>query len=105
MFGAKSTAYPCGKFAGIQEFYLGNILDQSLSTIIKSRKYLDYLDIANYLSDKCYQCRWVRVCNNGCTYERYRGDGNFDKIAPFCKTWKAAFEYIEGKVEETRSLG
>lgn len=94
------SVYPCGKFAGIQEFKFGNIIKNSLSEILQSRKYSEYLSIAGYLPSECINCRWLRVCNNGCTYDRYTG-GGFKDISPFCPTWKSMFEHIEKKVLET----
>jgi len=94
------SVYPCGKFAGIQKFRLGNIKENSLSEILQSQQYSEYLSIAGHLSSECINCRWIKVCNNGCTYDRYTG-GDFKDISPFCTTWKSMLEHIEKKVQET----
>lgn len=98
---ADGSVYPCGKFAGIQEFHLGNILYEPLNEIIKGEKYLSYLNKAYDIPMKCKECKWLKACHNGCTYDKYRGNGEFDEFTPFCETWKTILEHIECRVQET----
>jgi len=98
---SNGSVYPCGKFAGIPEFYLGDINTQALIEILNSQACLEYLQIANHVPDKCLACSWFSVCHNGCTYDRYMGNGQFMEVSPFCETWRAAYEYVDGRVQET----
>ena len=98
---ADGSVYPCGKFAGIPEFNLGNILTQPLREILKSQAFLDYLRVADSVPTKCAECKWLDVCHNGCTYERYVGAGQFSEVNPFCETWSAAYQYVDARIRET----
>jgi uncharacterized protein len=97
------NVYPCGKFAGIEKFCLGSILDKPLHEIISSQKYVSYLNIASEIPEKCQSCKWVHACNNGCTYDRYKSNGEFETVTPFCDSWTSLFNHIENRVNETLS--
>ena len=95
---AGGEVYPCDKFCGISEFVLGNILKQSLVEILNSQPYLSCLEIASYVPDKCKGCKWLNICRNGCTYDRYVGSRQFVDVSPFCETWRGALEYVNARV-------
>lgn len=98
---ADGGVYPCGKFSGIPEFYLGNIREQSLLTILHSRAYQEYLATARHVPNECRSCKWLTVCNNGCTYDRYIGNGKFEELTPFCFVWSDLYEYVESTIHRT----
>lgn len=102
-FDADGSVYPCGKFAGIQELKMGNINTQSIFDIINNDISTSYLEVANLKPQKCDNCKWFLFCHNGCTYDRYVGNGKFIELSPYCRTWAEAYTYVEKRTIETLS--
>ncbi|MDP1710328.1 MAG: radical SAM protein [candidate division WWE3 bacterium] len=98
---ADGSAYPCGKFAGVPELQLGNISEQSFPAINCSRIRQDYLAIANSMPNECRSCRWLKVCNNGCTYDRCISGGEFEALSPFCAVRKGIFGHVDAAIKRT----
>ena len=98
---ADGSVYPCGKFAGVSELQLGNISKQSFPAINCSRVRQDHLTIAGFRPEECRSCRWLKVCNNGCPYDRYRSNGEFEALSPFCTVRKGIFEYVDTAIRKT----
>lgn len=96
---ADGSIYPCGKFSGIPEFYLGNINEKSLVEILKNPVYQTWLDKRKCLPDKCKACQYVKACNNGCTYERYLGDNRFTELSPYCEVWSGLYDHINNRIK------
>ncbi len=97
---ADGGVYPCGKFAGIPELYLGNIHESSIENILSGEIYKSYLERVAFVPEKCKECKWYQSCHNGCTYERYLSKGKFSDISPFCEIWENAYEYADAKAQE-----
>jgi uncharacterized protein len=97
------SIYPCGKFAGLPGFKLGNVNEQPLSEILECAAYKSFLALRVDLPSRCQVCKWSKVCNNGCSYERYLGNGQFAEYTPFCQTWNGMYEYVEGKIKTLQS--
>ncbi len=100
---ADGTIYPCGKFSGVPEFKLGNIMEHSLSEILETPVYKAWLSQREVLPEKCQNCRFGRVCNNGCTYERYIGDGKYAELSPYCEVWYGLYEHIDARIQELKN--
>lgn len=96
--------YPCGKFAGLNEFCLGNINNNDMSTALKSKEREYYLKNASHKSSDCIKCKWRNKCNNGCNYERYLGNGKFSEKNPLCNIWYEMYEYMYYKVSCTKKI-
>jgi len=94
---SEGNVYPCDKFLGISEFYLGNINETTINSIYTSKRYFELLDISNTLPVECKQCLWCTKCLNGCSFDRYVGGDIFLQKTPFCETWKGMFEYLSNR--------
>ena len=99
---ADGSVYPCGKFSGIPEFYLGNVNVQPLAEILQNPVYTAWLDQRNRLPTRCQGCKYVKACNNGCTYERYLGDGRYAELSPYCDVWTGLYDHIDGRIQALR---
>lgn len=97
---ADGSVYPCGKFSGVPEYYLGNIKNQSLKKITENPIYQDWLDVRKILPKKCKICKWSKICNNGCTYERYMGHDKFTKMSPYCEVWSNLYEHVNACIQK-----
>jgi uncharacterized protein len=96
---ADGSVYPCGKFSGVPEYYLGNVVEQSLTEILENPVYAGWLAQRTNLPNKCKECKWAKVCNNGCTYERYLGERRFAEVAPFCEVWAGLYEHVQDRIQ------
>lgn len=96
---ADGTVYPCGKFSGIPEFMLGNVNTEPLADIFGKPVYQQWLTHRTVMPPRCAACQWVKFCNNGCTYERYMGNGQFAEISPLCDVWVGMFEHVQARIK------
>jgi uncharacterized protein len=96
---ADGSVYPCGKFSGVPEFLLGNVNRQGLDEILAHPSYAEFLELRTNLPPKCEACRWKRICNNGCSFERYLGGWRFAEVAPFCEVWDGLYAHVQGRIQ------
>ncbi|MEM2173961.1 MAG: SPASM domain-containing protein, partial [Candidatus Pacearchaeota archaeon] len=85
--------YPCGRFAGIKEFYYGNINQEPLEKILSSpvrRKLLERN--SNSLKD-CQVCKYKKICNGGCMNNAYNA-GNIFAKDNYCEAYKMVFDHL-----------
>lgn len=88
--------YPCGKFADMKEFCIGNIKNQNYK-IFQSDIILKLLDRRNSkLPIKCRECRHKELCNAGCSAEACIS-GALDGNPAMCNDYFKLFEYFSGK--------
>lgn len=91
----KGDVYPCGKFSDMDLFKLGNILTMPPESIdgrfamyeLQERR-------GNGLPEKCKKCRYLSLCNAGCSAEAVI-EGNFDKEPLMCEDYKILFNYFQ----------
>lgn len=100
---ADGTIYPCGKFSGIPEFRLGNLHEQPLVEILANPVYAKWLSNRTNMPPKCQACPWVKTCFNGCTYERYLGNGQFAEVSPLCDVWVGMFEHVQVTIQRLQT--
>lgn len=93
------SVYPCGKFSGLPGFKLGNVNERPLTEILAQEQYQEWLRLRTDLPTKCQTCKWAKICNNGCTYERYLSDGQYAEIAPFCEVWFEIYGHVDAKIK------
>jgi len=92
--------YPCGQFAGNEKFYLGNILKDSIETVLSNPVFLEVRQRSPKLIKECQSCEFVRICNSGCLVAAWmRGKGI---LAPdyFCEGRKLLFAHIRKRLED-----
>jgi uncharacterized protein len=92
--GPKGDVYPCGRFNGSKDFWLGNIHEENLKDILKSRKHLEMGERCKTIDDECSACDYLDVCGSGCMYNAYIGNGSLSKKDPYCASYKLLFERI-----------
>lgn len=92
----KGDMYPCGRFADLKEYYLGNILDCNydifaddiINELVARRTKL--------LPNKCRECKYVSLCNAGCNADCSIYNSP-DKTPAMCKDYMILFEYFTNK--------
>jgi uncharacterized protein len=80
--------YPCGRFEGEKDFYMGNINSDSLEKVLSSRiegklkrRGLEEID------SSCKVCEIKEICNSGCMHNAYTS-GDIMKKDPYCSSYK-----------------
>ncbi|OXT08447.1 anaerobic sulfatase maturase [Thermoanaerobacterium thermosaccharolyticum] len=89
---ADGSVYPCD-FYVLDEWRMGNILNDDLQTILYSEKAIKFVEISKQIFKLCNQCEFFYVCRGGCRrhYEPIIG-GTLEKNY-FCLSYKKFYEY------------
>ncbi|MGC9053301.1 MAG: anaerobic sulfatase maturase, partial [Candidatus Hydrogenedens sp.] len=67
---SNGNVYSCDHFV-YPEYYLGNILETSLSEMINSEFQNNFAVEKSHLTNKCRRCKYLFVCNGGCPKHRF----------------------------------
>lgn len=97
------SVYPCGRFAGLPEFLVGNITNNNFYEIQNSYCYKNYLNQAVFATSECQKCKWYFACHNGCTASRYVGNMKFVKKTPFCNSNWVIFNHVEKRLLDSKN--
>jgi len=89
----RGNIYPCGRFDGNQEFYLGNINEDKLSDTLNSDLRISLQNRTKTLHS-CNDCRYKTICNSGCMHNAYSHDSIQSKDY-YCASYKILFKLIE----------
>ncbi len=90
--------YPCDYFFGNKQYSIGNIMSDSLESILNSKRNPRSESIED---TSCSDCDVKRVCGGGCMADKlFSGDKPY-----YCGTYADMFEYIGGKIPELREKG
>jgi uncharacterized protein len=84
---SNGDVYPCERLTDSAR--LGNLYEKSMSAIVASAEYGRHSQMTRALPQDCQECRFLRICRNGCTHHRTSG-----KLY-FCEGRKAVFTHIE----------
>lgn len=93
--------YPCGRFASCDEVKLGNIIEDEISDVVTSPKYLSITNARKLAMTKCGNCRYFTICNAGCVHNSFMGKQDFSEKDYYCSTNYLLFKHIEKKLYET----
>jgi len=78
------SVFPCNLFAGFKEFYLGNIFENRVETIMRS-EVLDFF-IKHDCKNRCTktECKYYMTCRGGCPAHSYYFYGSLNYADPRC---------------------
>ena len=76
--------YPC-QLLHHDEFYLGNVHDQTFAEIYRSEKCNSYKMHTISHIDKCRSCDFRYLCGGACQARHYSETGSLDKAGDFCE--------------------
>lgn len=72
---ADGSIYPCD-FYVVDKWKLGNIKDMSFKEVYESERAREFIKGSTVLPEKCEQCKWLKLCRNGC--KRNRDENNLN---------------------------
>lgn len=84
--------YPCGKFSDMKKFRLGTINSEPGVVNKEIKQFLLSRRTCN-LPDKCRTCKFLNLCNAGCTAEAAI-QGNIEEVTPLCEDYQKLFSYF-----------
>ena len=93
--GPQGDIYPCGRFDGDAEFWLGNVNQPGgLEAALKTSCFVKLEGRSGALLGGCSTCRYLRICNAGCMHNALTV-GNVMEKDFFCAAYKLMYAHIE----------
>jgi len=93
--GPQGDIYPCGRFDGIREFWLGNVNENGgLAKAIESEIQRNLACRSAKTVIGCDSCNFQNVCNAGCMHNAHTAGDVMGKD-PYCAAYKGIFSHIE----------
>jgi uncharacterized protein len=98
--GPQGDIYPCGRFDGLKDYWMGNINSPGgLTMALES-------DVRKRLKDRkletmagCPDCEYVPICNGGCPHNALIA-GDIMGKDPYCAGYKTMFKHIKSKMHQ-----
>ena len=85
------SVYPCD-FYVLDNWKLGNILNNSFENIIKNDVAESFVNVSNPITEKCIDCKYFTLCKGGCR-RHYEPIGAEVDTNYFCDSYKSFYEY------------
>ncbi|HMA59808.1 MAG TPA: anaerobic sulfatase maturase [Halanaerobiales bacterium] len=92
------SIYPCD-FYVVDEWKLGNIKNMSFTEVYESKKAKAFIKESTDLPKKCEQCKWLKLCRNGC--KRNRDENNLNN---YCTSFYNFYEKNINKLLELKRI-
>jgi len=89
---ANGGVYPCD-FYVIDQWYLGNIKDQSFSQLLNSSAAQQFVQSSNYVDPVCRECPWFSLCRGGCRRWREPFINGKPRLNYLCPAYQEFFRY------------
>jgi uncharacterized protein len=97
--GPTGSIYPCGRFDGVEGFYLGDINSDDLATVLDSETRRHLATRAERI-EECKPCDYRQICNSGCMHNAYMAGGRIDSRDYYCASYRLLFSHIEKKLTD-----
>jgi uncharacterized protein len=95
------SIYPCGRFAGMEEYRLGNVHEtQSLARMNQSEQFQRINSRTRETVQGCSICDFVEICNAGCMITAHMARGDILDRDYYCKGKKVLFGHIAKRLTE-----
>jgi uncharacterized protein len=98
--GPLGDVYPCGRFDGVKNFWMGNVNNSELSDAIKGDVRKELLKRKLEQLSECSPCEHKKICNGGCMSNGYMRKGDFMDKDYYCAGYKSMFDYIGKAVDK-----
>ena len=96
---ADGSVYPCDFYA-LDEWYLGNINQDSFETMEQQRQTLGFIEWSKQIPEDCKNCRYFGLCRNGCRRNREPVTSTSTQKNYFCSAYKNFIEYAYSRLAE-----
>ena len=92
---ADGSIYPCD-FYVVDQWKLGNIKNMSFTEVYERKKAKDFIKESTFLPEKCEECKWLKLCRNGCKRNRDKENLNI-----YCFSF---YNFYEKNIEKLYEL-
>ena len=96
---ADGGVYPCD-FYVIDQWYLGNIKEQSFSQLLDTSLTQQFIQISTYVDPVCRECPWFRLCQGGCRRWREPFSEGKPQLNFLCLAYRDFFAYTIERFKE-----
>jgi len=96
---ADGGVYPCD-FYVIEQWYLGNIKEQSFSQLFHSPLAQQFIQSSTYIDPACRECPWFELCRGGCRRWREPFVDKKPQINYLCPAYVDFFTYTIERFKE-----
>lgn len=95
---ADGSVFPCD-FYMTDDYYIGNYNYDQTETIDEKRREIGFVARSTNISDECRECKFIKICRNGCQRCRDKDDiaGKYRNY--FCESYKMFFDECLDKME------
>lgn len=90
--------YVCNRLYGIDEFYVGNLLNESLDNIIQKSNSLISPRWLFLKESNCKECDIKKFCHGGCPAISYSSFGNYLNQDYFCKSYQMIKHHVKNRI-------
>lgn len=91
--------YPCGRFNGVTQYWLGNIHEENLLNILNSTKHVHMKQNSLDAVGSCNTCEYINLCNSGCMHNAYMRNKRNTQRDYYCPSYKILFSHIQYALE------
>ena len=89
--GPNGDIYPCGRFDGIKQFWMGNVQTHTIEEAVESEANQSLRGRNLETVSGCKTCDFGKVCNSGCMHNAYCA-GDVKGKDPYCASYLNVFE-------------
>jgi uncharacterized protein len=91
------TIHPCQRFAGTEEYQLGNVHDGAGQTLAASPVWTQFQVWQEHINNECKGCSHLDYCRGGCPYNALAAKGghfNGSGRDPHCPSYQRFFDHV-----------
>lgn len=100
---ADGKVYVCGRFLGNENFFVGDLTNNSLREILNSDRYTSVIQGVVRIPETCSNCELLNVCNCGCAYYRFM-NGASTNDPYFCESMKILIPHVKKTLRQVGVL-
>lgn len=99
--GPDGSIYPCYRFAGMEDYVMGNVADcPSWDDLKESRAWKLMFGFKDFVDAHCAGCRHISYCRGGCPYNAIAPTGGVVRdVDPHCPAYKRIFDEISDRLD------
>ena len=94
--------YPCDFWVRAR-YRLGNVLDQTLEQMLRTRTWRQFVAAAEHCPAFCRDCEWLWACNAGCYRHRAKLGIGADQKPYLCDAKKQIFSHVFGRLDQLKA--
>lgn len=101
--GPQGDIYPCGRFDGVKEFWMGNIKFNTIEKLLNSDVQCKLKQRSLENVSGCSKCNFGIICNSGCMHNAYC-NGDIMGKDPYCSSYKKLFGELQSILDQEEIL-